>query len=296
MLEFKPINAETIIKTSEYLKYKISRTSDYTIGAMYMWRDFYDTHYTIYEGMITYKVKFAGKTSFTFPAGTGPMDKLMDLLKSYCRQNKIPLWFCTVPEEAVPILMDKYKGQMPERANRDWSDYLYLAEDLANMAGRRYSGQRNHINKFKRLYPNYSYEKFTKDNLDRVTQFLKDYQLNFSKNSSLAKEELSRSLELLPYMSKFNLIGGFIQVDDNIVAMSIGEIINDTLYCHIEKADRNYHGSYQMIVKEFVSNSINDQIKYINREEDVGDEGLRKSKLSYHPYKLLEKHCILIPS
>ena len=121
------------------------------------------------------------------------------------------------------------------------------------MAGRRYSGQRNHINKFKRLYPNYSYEKFTKDNLDRVTQFLKDYQLNFSKNSSLAKEELSRSLELLPYMSKFNLIGGFIQVDDNIVAMSIGEIINDTLYCHIEKADRNYHGSYQMIVKD-VSN------------------------------------------
>ena len=195
MLEFKPINAETIIK-HRISKIQISRTSDYTIGAMYMWRDFYDTHYTIYEGMITYKVKFAGKTSFTFPAGTGPMDKLMDLLKSYCRQNKIPLWFCTVPEEAVPILMDKYKGQMPERANRDWSDYLYLAEDLANMAGRRYSSQRNHINKFKRLYL-ITAEKFTKG--PRGSQFHKDYQLNFLKELKLSRKNFLILLAYLTY-------------------------------------------------------------------------------------------------
>ncbi|HPU63195.1 MAG TPA: phosphatidylglycerol lysyltransferase domain-containing protein, partial [Mobilitalea sp.] len=83
--------------------------------------------------------------------------------------------------------------------------------------------------------------------------------------------------------------------DGKIVAMSVGEIINDTLYCHIEKADRNYHGSYQMIVREFAKNTITDQVKYINREDDAGDEGLRKSKLSYHPYKLLNKYCVLVP-
>ena len=235
MLQFKPINVDTIIETSEFMNFKISRTSDYTIGSMYMWREFYDTHYTIYEGMILYKVKFLGRTSFTFPAGVGPMDKLMDELKLYCKQNNIPLWFCTVPEEAIPVLVDNYKGTIPAAPSRDWSDYLYLAEDL------------------------------------------------------------SRSLELLPYIHKFGLIGGFLQVDDSIVAMSVGETINDTLYCHIEKADRNYQGSYQMIVKEFSNNSITDQVKYINREEDVGDEGLRTSKLSYHPHKLLEKYCVLIP-
>lgn len=295
MLQFKPINVDTIIETSEFMNFKISRTSDYTIGSMYMWREFYDTHYTIYEGMILYKVKFLGRTSFTFPAGVGPMDKLMDELKLYCKQNNIPLWFCTVPEEAIPVLVDNYKGTIPAAPSRDWSDYLYLAEDLSNMAGRRYSGQRNHINKFKKLYPNYSYENITEDNLERVIKFLKDYQLNFAKSSDLANEELSRSLELLPYIHKFGLIGGFLQVDDSIVAMSVGETINDTLYCHIEKADRNYQGSYQMIVKEFSNNSITDQVKYINREEDVGDEGLRTSKLSYHPHKLLEKYCVLIP-
>lgn len=295
MLYFEPINAETILKTSKYFKYKISRTSDYTIGAMYMWRDFYNTQYTIFEDMIMYKVKFLGRTSFTFPAGCGSIDRAIKALKSYCREYNIPLWFCTVPEEAIPILINEYNGTIPKDPNRDWADYLYLAEDLANMAGRRYSGQRNHINRFKRLYPNYKYEKITDKNLHRVIDFLTDYQKNFNKSSDLAKEELVRSIELMPYFLKFNLIGGFIQVNEEIVAMAVGEIIKDTLYCHIEKADRNYHGSYQMIVKEFASNSVTDQIKYINREEDVGDEGLRTSKLSYHPHKLLNKYCVLIP-
>jgi len=245
--------------------------------------------------MIMYKVKFMGRTSFTFPAGSGSIDRAMDALKSYCRENNIPLWFCTVPEEAVLVLVDKYKGTVPGEPNRDFADYLYMAEDLAEMAGRRYSGQRNHINRFKKLYPDYKYEKITQANLSRVIEFLTEYQKNFKKTSKLAKEELFRAIELMDYFSKFNLVGGFIEVDGKIVAMSVGEIINDTLYCHIEKADRNYHGSYQMIVREFAKNTITDQVKYINREDDAGDEGLRKSKLSYHPYKLLNKYCVLVP-
>jgi hypothetical protein len=296
MLSFKPINADNILETSKFFKYKISRTSDYTIGAMYMWRDFYNTQYTIYDDMILYKVKFLDRTSFTFPVGSGSLDKVMTALKSYCRKQDIPLWFCTVPEEAIPILVNQYNGTIPDEPSRDWADYLYLAEDLSNMAGRRYSGQRNHINRFKKLYPNYSYEKITEDNMDRVIKFLQDYQVNFDKGSNLAKEELKRSIELLPYLNKFNLIGGFIQVDEIIVAMAVGEVINDTLYCHIEKAKRQYHGSYQMIVKEFSKNSVTEQVKYINREEDVGDMGLRTSKLSYHPHKLLDKYCVLLPT
>ncbi|CRZ35346.1 hypothetical protein DFR55_10780 [Herbinix hemicellulosilytica] len=295
MLHFEPINSDNILKTAEYFKYKISRTADYTIGAMYMWRNHFDTQYAIFEDMIMYKVKFMGRTSFTLPAGSGSIDRAMEALKAYCRENNIPLWFCTVPEEAVSILVDKYKGIVPGEPNRDFADYLYLAEDLAEMAGRRYSGQRNHINRFKKLYPDYKYEKITQANINRVIEFLTEYQKDFKKTSKLAKEELFRAIELMDYFNKFNLVGGFIEVEGKIVAMSVGEIINDTLYCHIEKADRNYHGSYQMIVKEFAKNNVTDEVKYINREDDAGDEGLRTSKLSYHPYKLLNKYCVLVP-
>ncbi len=296
MLTFESITADNVLKSVDYFKYKVSRTSDYTIGAMYMWRDFYQTQFTIFDDMILYKVKFLNRTSFTFPVGGGSLPKAMDALKEYCKENDIPLWFCTVPEEAVSTLVDKYGGTIPSTPSRDWADYLYLADDLANMAGRKFSGQRNHINKFKKLYPDYKYQRITSENLSRVEEFLKDYQLHHSKDASLAQEELSRTLEILGYLDTFHLPGAFIEVEGNIVALTIGEIVNDTLHCHIEKAVRDYQGAYQMIVKEFASDMVNQfGIKYVNREEDVGDEGLRTSKLSYHPIQLLDKYCVLVP-
>ncbi|MBP1753794.1 MAG: hypothetical protein H6Q59_192 [Firmicutes bacterium] len=296
MLSFDPITAENIGKTAEYFKYKISRTSDYTIGAMYMWRDFYQSSFTIYDDMILYKVKFVDHTSFTFPVGGGSLPKAMEAIKEYCKENNLPRWFCTVPEEAIPTLVEDYGGTKPCNANRDWADYLYNADDLADMAGRKFSGQRNHINKFHKLFPNYSYQRITAENLPRVIDFLIDYEKNHGKEASLAQEELTRTLELIPYLDKFKLPGAFIEVDGVIVAIAIGEVIKDTLYCHIEKANRDYPGSYQMIVKEF-SNDMRTSygIQYINREEDVGDLGLRTSKLSYHPVALLDKYCVLIP-
>jgi len=295
MLSFEPITADNICKVAEYFKYKISRTSDYTIGAMYMWRDFYNTSFTIYDDMILYKVKFLNRVSFTYPVGGGSLTKAMAALKEYCQSKEIPLWFCTVPEEAVPSLVNEYNGTVAGTPSRDWADYLYLAEDLGEMAGRRYSGQRNHINKFKKLFPDYSYQRITPENHSRVVEFLMDYEKNHSKEASLAQEELSRTLELIPYLEQFHLPGGFIEVDGAIVAISIGEIIKDTLYCHIEKANREYPGAYQMIVKEFASDMMHTYgIQYINREEDVGDEGLRTSKLSYHPVQLLDKYCVLV--
>lgn len=296
MLNFEPINADNILKAAEYFKYKVSRTSDYTVGAMYMWREFYNTSFTIYDDMIFYKVKFLNRTSFTLPVGGGSLDKAMDALKEYCRNEELPLWFCTVPEEALPILVNTYGGTIPGMPSRDWADYLYNAEDLAEMAGRKFSGQRNHINKFKKLYPNYSYQRITPENLPRVIEFLQDYEKNHAKDANLAKEELNRTLELMPFLDKFKLPGAFIEVDGVIVAMTIGEVVKDTLYCHVEKAVRDYQGSYQMIVKEFASDMKQQyDIKYINREEDVGDEGLRTSKLSYHPIQLLDKYCVLMP-
>jgi len=295
MLSFEPINADNITLALDFFKYKRGRTADYTLGAMYMWRDFYKTSYAIFEDMLLYRVKFYNRTSFTYPVGAGSFDRAINALKEYCRKENIPLWFCTVPKEVVPDIVDKYHGTIAAPPSRDWADYLYLASDLAEMAGRRYSGQRNHINKFKKLYPNYSYHRITPDNIQRVTEFLVNFGKEHGKESSLAQEELRRAIELMSYFDRFKLKGAFIEVDGEIVAMTVGEIVQDTLYCHVEKAIRDYEGAYQMIVKEFASDMMSYGISYINREDDVGDEGLRKSKLSYHPVELLDKYCIIVP-
>jgi len=295
MLSFDKINEDNIVKISEFFKYKISRTNDYTIGSLYMWREFYESSYTIFEGMLIFKVKFLHRISFTLPVGEGSFSKAIEALREYCVFHGIPFWFCTIPKEGLEILVDKYGGTIPGTPSRDWADYLYNYDDLANMAGRRYSGQRNHINKFNKLYPNHKYHAITADNVNLVIDFLKDYKIKYAKEDTLAQEELDNALEIMPFIDRFKLLGGFITVDDNIVAMSVGGAINDTLYCHIEKAVRDYQGSYQMIVREFARHNASEELKYINREEDVGDEGLRRSKLSYHPVELLDKYCVLMP-
>lgn len=295
MISFQTITADNIMEAAKYFEYKVSRTSDYTIGAMFMWREFYNTTFCICDDILFFKVKFLNRISFTYPVGPGSFDRAVYDLKEYCRANDLPLWFCTVPEEVIPMLVNGHQGTIPGAPSRDWADYLYDAKDLAEMAGRRFSGQRNHINKFKKLYPNYKYQRITSENLPRVMDFLYDYEKNHGKEASLAKEEFALTLELMPYLDKFKLPGGFIEVDGTIIAMTVGEVLKDTLYSHIEKANRDYIGSYQMIVKEFASDMMQYGIKYINREEDVGDEGLRKSKLSYHPTALLDKYCVLMP-
>jgi hypothetical protein len=209
MITFKPITADNILEAAEYFKYKSSRTSDYSMGAMYMWRDFYNTTYTIYDDMLLYKVKFMNRTSFTYPVGGGSFEKAIDALKEYCNENDIPMWFCTVPIEVLPTLKEKYHGTVPCTPSRDWADYLYNAVDLAEMAGRRFSGQRNHINKFKKLYPDYKYQRITSENLPRVMEFLKDYEKKHGKEAALAKEEFSLTLEMMPYLEKFKLPGFF---------------------------------------------------------------------------------------
>ena len=78
MLTFEPINANNILKTAEFFKYRISRTSDYTIGALYMWRDFYQSHFAIYDDMLMFKVKFIHHTAFTLPIGGGSLKKAME--------------------------------------------------------------------------------------------------------------------------------------------------------------------------------------------------------------------------
>ena len=83
-------------------------------------------------------------------------------------------------------------------------------------------------------------------------------------------------------------------VDGEIVGFSLGEIIGATLFPHIEKADRDYEGCYQMLVAQFAQQFAHEGISFINREDDTGDLGLRTSKLSYHPVALLEKYTVTV--
>lgn len=293
MLEFKKVTLEDYEIIKAFYEAYPARQCDRSTGATVMWRDYYDNHYAIFDGTIIFSSNFTGDICFTYPIGRN-VAGMLDELENYCRANNIPMTVCSVNKTELPFILAKYPD-CEYSADRDWFDYLYEKEPMLLLAGRKYGTPRNHINKFKKLYPDYSFRRITENDVPKLVEFTKSFSFNSEKDES-AMQELEICIEVLENLNKYNMLGGYLELNGKIIGYSLGEIIGDTLFDHIEKADVTYHGAYQMLTNSFLKEFAADaSVKFVNREEDCGDEGLRKSKLSYHPVELIEKNTVKIP-
>lgn len=292
MVEFKKLGLDDIGLINGFFQLSKTRTCDNTIGGTFMWRDFFDTEYAIYGGSMFFKVRyFGGRTAFSMPLG-GDVRGALKGLHEYCAASGIPMVICTAAKADAELLAELYTTDaVREEA---WSDYLYLASELADMPGRKFSGQRNHMNRFRRERQDYGFAELGAENLPQVREFFKSYSSQSSKDSEIFLEEERKVFEVLDNYEAYRQTGLVLNVAGKPEAFSIGEIIGDTLYVHIEKANTAIAGAYQMIVSEFVSRSLQKGVVYVNREEDVGDAGLRTSKLSYHPCAMVDKYTVTI--
>ena len=163
------------------------------------------------------------------------------------------------------------------------------------LAGRRYSGQRNHINKFKKLYPDARFEVITKDNAHLAKDFCKYYFENAKKETNVSNTERKQLNEMFDNWEIYQQFGGMLLVNDQVVGISVGEIVGDTLIIHVEKADISFSGAYPMLTNCFAREFADlEHCRFINREEDCGEEGLRISKKSYHPIEMIKKYGVVI--
>lgn len=292
-IQFLPFDRDAAAIVAPYFHARGDRFCDRTVGVNYMWRVPFDGSYAITDGCLILRVSYGEKgIHFTFPIGENP-DAALTSLEQYCRENGLPLQFAAVSEEEIALLKRRYT-HVAVATNRDFFDYLYHYDDLATFAGRRYSAQRNNINKFIKLHSDWAYRPLTREDVPAVQAFLKEYVERKSAKEPLSRSELTElrgCTDLLEAMHDFGMHGGIITADGAIVAFAIGETLGDTLYVHCEKGDVRYAGVYQLIVREFAAHNAAPHLRYINREDDAGDAGLRQSKLSYRPCALLEK-CI----
>ena len=299
-----------------------------------MWRDLFCTEMAECEGTLLFKVRIGETVAFTVPIPdgrciaaaketctldetteeqeTGTVSALeignlfsvpcfhqaLRCLDIYCETKGIDPVFCMVPKEAMPSLTAYYTAAGREYgvlAERDWYDYIYIKEDLIGFKGKRFNGQRNHVNKFRRLYPEAVFRRLNRENIDRVKDFCLDYNHRFGKDTDTAREDEEKTLEVLDNFELYDQIGGYMEYQGKVIGVSIGEVMGDTLVVHIEKADIDYEGIYPALVQEFSAMfAAPASIRFINREDDAGDEGLRRSKLSYHPVALLEKYTVSV--
>lgn len=264
---------------------------DYSLGTFLMWRDYYNIEYCIKDNVLYSRLyNKDGEVFYNIPLGI-ELYKGIEILKQELKQDHLS--FCTIPENYVEEFR-KYYPSLDIEEYLDFSDYLYNASDLREYKGKRYGGQRNMIHQFERENPNYCYIDINKNNVNEALEFLDKHYKVSDNASEFEKEEERKVIEVLNNLDKYELFGSMLKVDNEVVGFQLGEIINDTCFMHIEKANREFKGVYQILVKLFANKYTNEKIKYINREEDVGDIGLRTSKLSYHPCALLKKYTIKI--
>lgn len=292
-LEFKKLELEHIPLIQSYFLRQERRMCDCTIGSTLMWRDYFDNCFAIVDDTLMFRSRYLdGQYAFTVPIGKNP-EGMLDLAEEYCRSQGIALEFCTVTPKDLEMLKKRWPNLTVED-NRDWYDYLYESKDIVEFAGKKYAHQRNHIRRFERDCPNWSFSRMTEKDVDEVREFYQKFLQERTKDSETAQAEIGKIFEVLDHFSQYNFLGGILRVDGQIVGISMGEIVRDVLFVHIEKADTQYSGVYQKLVNCFAREFVTDEVKFINREEDVGDPGLRKSKLSYRPVKLLEKYTVRV--
>jgi hypothetical protein len=292
-LDFKALGLEHIELLRPYFMKNLCRICDCTIGGTFIWRDLFKTEFAIAGGLLYLKVRYlTGDIAFTPPRGEpGDEKEAYERIIDYAGAVGCAPRLCAVSRHRLERIRAIYPnaGAYTDRA---WSDYLYKSSDIKSLAGRKYSGQRNHINRFLREYSNWSFEAVDETNLPEVRFFFERYASEHVKDYPAYDEGNIKTLEVLDNMEKYGLLGGVLRVGGDVVGASLGEIVGDTLFVHIEKSLTEYSGSYPMLVNQFAKMYAADGVTFINREEDDGVEGLRVSKMSYHPIELLDKYVV----
>ena len=293
MLDFHPLQLEDLPRLRPFFGYSGSRICDTTPGTVFIWRDMYSTEWAVYDGSLYFKVVYPGLgETFTLPLGGGRNEHFQQIAAYCCRRN-MPIAFYPVPKDELERLQDYFPNSAAVAA-RDNFDYLYRAEDLKYFRGKKLSGQRNHVNKFLKTYGNWLFRPIEAEDIPAVKAFLDRYAQQWDKGAASFHEDIAKTHEVLDHYQLYDLLGGMLQVDGQLVGFALGEIIGDTLFTHIEKADRDYEGCYQMLVSQYAQHFAHEGVAFINREDDTGDPGLRTSKLRYQPVALLEKYTVTV--
>ena len=284
MLDFRKIDKKDISAIRPYFT-SSARFCTKAIGVMYMWSDYFGTEVAYYDGGVVIKDHLFGEDIFMTPRGDRAREGLT-LIEEYERGRGGELIFNSVDDEDLALLASRYPA-IEIKSYRDYSDYLYLVTDLAEYKGKKYHGQKNHRNRFFKEYPNYEFLPFGKEDLPAVYDFLEEHKALAPRS----KEELieyDSCYRLLGAMEHLDLLTAMIRIEGKIVAVSVGEVLNDTLIVHIEKALPAYSGVYPTMCSLFAAH-YGKGLTYVNREDDAGDMGLRTSKTQYHPIALVEK-------
>jgi hypothetical protein len=275
------------------------RNSESHFSNLFIWQPVCRTTYAFIDNILFVRFHCQKDEEFFIPPLPASPDhsyrKALSLAMEYFAMRGRRFFMRAV----TPVIKERMEKAMPGRFifthERDYDDYVYLAENLATLRGNKYNGKRNHINKFKSLY-NFEYEPYSVS--IHAEECLRLNTLWHQSKNGEKQRLLDRDHEAVKrclfHSDDLNMQGAVIRIDGEVQAFTLGnQIAPDTALIHMEKANTQIQGLYPLINQLFVQNTFS-HVKYINREEDLGIEGLRKAKMSYHPEFMIEKYQVVL--
>lgn len=296
---FKEISMECRELLNPYFDLVDYEACEYCFNTLYMWQHLYKTGYYIGDGFAVIVAEYEGNTFSILPlAKKQDMPRVIKFVIDYFEKEQKKIYFRGITEEVVEFLKQNYQGKFNYIEERDLFDYVYDGKNMRELKGRKNVKKRNHINYFLKEYKGrYEYRLLDDKDFEACLKLMQEWTSNKEENGTVSdeiEEELIGIKKLFENYSiikdKLKIAGIFI--DEKLEAFTMGEYINPNMaLIHIEKANPNIRGLYPFINQQFLVHEFSD-VEFVNREEDLGIEGLRKAKLSYHPVRFVEKYTV----
>jgi len=281
---FHPIVAEDKQIYEKHYKTEYRMSSDASFTTPYVWAPSFKTHIHCADEILCVQgINRENVPYYMMPVGLGNKEAFLRRLYERCHDLSIPFSLHWLHRTDVEFLEKVFPGKLHVEESRNSAEYIYDTEMLCKLSGKKLHSKRNHVNAFRKAYA-FEIKDITADKIEDARSFVLKRC-----NSADEIQAMDRLFDDYFYLG---VTGMLLYVDGLLVGVTAGEqITEDTALIHLEKADTDYTGAYATVNQLFAENYFS-HTKYINREEDMGIEGLRKAKLSYHPAFLLEKYTV----
>lgn len=290
MLEFHNVTIKDKEWIKEIFKTQSRLSCEYSFGNVFSYTAKFPILVVEASGCFISKCVIGSENLYCFPLGEGDKKAAMEFILEDANKDQCPWKLFAVNENDKEFLEKEYPGRFEFQLDRGGMDYVYNSEDLINLRGKKYQPKRNHISFFEKTY-NWTYESMNGENVFECVEMSENwlYQSAHTDKSDL-EDELKIIKKVAENFDALGYLGGLIRIDGEVIAYAMGEELTKDSFCvHFEKAYPGIRGAYPIINREFVKNELS-MYKYINREDDVDSENLRKAKLSYYPAFLLDEY------
>jgi hypothetical protein len=294
MSEFKPLNLEDRDLFLSYTGNYEFNTYEYSFLTLYLWRKMCQVEYAIIDDALIIKKTEKNPGSFFMqPIGYKNLkETVLKLLEIKNNSKGFNNLFREIEYPFLNKIIDTFGTDICFCEDINNFDYIYSSEDLISLAGRKFNKKRNHYNKFIRNYDYQVKDISEKDVASDCIEFAHSWYDANGKGDYQLTYELEGIEDIMRYYDLLNIKGIAVYINNKIVGFSLGEVVNDNMaIVHVEKADPEYMGIYSFINNTLVKTHFS-QVKFVNRQEDLGIKGLRKAKKSYNPVRLEKKFII----